>query len=61
MLLPELVGATEHRGVAVRRLAEGPLERTVFAATRTADAERPSLRVLLAGIRVAGRDLGWGV
>jgi len=59
MLLPELVGAEDHPGVVVRELAEGPLERTIFAATRAADAERPSLRTLLAAIRAAGTDLGW--
>ena len=59
MLLPELVGAEDHPGVVVRELAEGPLERTIFAATRAADAQRPSLRTLLAAIRVAGAGLGW--
>ena len=59
MLLPELVGAEGHPGVAVRAIAEGPLERTIFAATRSADAERPSLRMLLEAIRAAGADLGW--
>ena len=58
MLLPELVGAEGHPGVAVRAIAEGPLERTIFAATRSADAERPSLRTLLAAIRAAGAGPG---
>ena len=59
MLLPELVGAGSYPGVAVRSIAEGPVERTIFAATRSADAERPSLRVLIDAVRAAGGDLGW--
>ena len=37
-LLPRLVRTEAHRGVAVRRIAEGSVDRTIFAATRTADA-----------------------
>ena len=45
-LLPDL--ATEERpGIALRELAEGDLHRTIFAATRTADAARPAVRALL--------------
>lgn len=58
-LLPELVAATDHPGVAVRQIAEGPVHRTIFAATRSADAQRPSLRALLAAVRAAGAELGW--
>ena len=58
-LLPELVGAEDHPGVAVRAIAEGAVHRTIFAATRTADARRPSVRALLAAVAAAGADLGW--
>jgi len=52
-LLPALVRPEARRGVAVRELADGAVHRTIFAATRSADAERPSLRALLAAIRRA--------
>jgi DNA-binding transcriptional LysR family regulator len=51
-LLPELVDP-ERAGVVVRAIAEGALHRTVFAATRSADAERPSVRAVLAAVRTA--------
>ena len=41
MLLPDFVAAAAHPGVAVRALAEGAVHRTIFAATRTADARAP--------------------
>lgn len=59
MLLPELVGALNYPGVAQRAIAEGAVHRTIFAATRSADAQRPSVRALLAAVGVAGADLGW--
>ena len=40
-------------GVALRAIAEGPVSRTIFAATRAADAARPSTQALLAAIREA--------
>jgi hypothetical protein len=40
-------------GVVVRAIAEGALRRTVFAATRSADAERPSVRAVLGAVRTA--------
>src|SRR5215213_391064 len=40
-LLPELVAPRAHAGVAVRRIAGRPIFRTIFAATRAADAGRP--------------------
>ena len=58
-LLPELVAPETHPGVAVRAIAEGSVHRTVFAATRTADATRPSVRALLAAVRAAAAKLGW--
>ena len=59
-LLPELVAPESHPGVAVRAMAEGSLHRTIFMATRSADAERPSVRALRAAVRAAAADLGWG-
>ena len=59
MLLPDFVAAAEHPGVAVRALAEGAVHRTIFAATRTADARRPSVRALLAAVGTAATGVGW--
>ena len=58
-MLPELVGSDAHRGVVVRTIAEGSVDRTIFAATRRTDAERPSVRALLAAIRRVAGNLGW--
>ena len=55
----ELVAPRDHPGVAVRSVAEGPVDRTIFAATRIADAKRPSVEVLLAAVGAAAADLGW--
>jgi DNA-binding transcriptional LysR family regulator len=58
-MLPELVDPGDREGVAVREIAEGPLHRTIFMATRSADARRPSVRALRAAVRHAAADLGW--
>jgi DNA-binding transcriptional LysR family regulator len=58
-LLPELVRPEAQPGVAVRAVAERPVHRTVFAATRAVDAGRPSVRALLAAVRGAAEDLAW--
>jgi DNA-binding transcriptional LysR family regulator len=58
-LLPDLVAPGDHPGVVVRSIAEGSVERTIFLATRTADAERPTVRALLAAVRTAAAGLGW--
>jgi DNA-binding transcriptional LysR family regulator len=58
-LLPELVVSEARPGIAVRAIAEGLVHRTIFAATRAADAERPSVKALLAAVRSAAADLGW--
>lgn len=58
-LLPELTGPSDHPGVVTRTLEEGPVHRTILAATRTADANRPSTQALLAAVRDAGRARGW--
>jgi DNA-binding transcriptional LysR family regulator len=56
-LLPELPLRTHHAGVAVRRIAEGPVTREIFVATRAADAARPSTQALLAAVRNAVESL----
>jgi DNA-binding transcriptional LysR family regulator len=58
-LLPELTGPGDHPGVTVRALHEGAVHRTILAATRSADANRPSARALLGAVRDAGRARGW--
>ena len=49
-LLPELVRPRDEPGVAVRPIADGDVHRTVFAATRSRDAARPSVQALLAEV-----------
>jgi DNA-binding transcriptional LysR family regulator len=58
-LLPALVDPdpAKHPGVAVRAIADGSLSRTIFTATRTADAERPSVRAIREAIRTAAARL----
>jgi DNA-binding transcriptional LysR family regulator len=58
-LLPDFVGAEKHPGVAVRDLAEGTTYRTIFAATRSVDAARPSVRALLGAVRAEAVAVGW--
>ncbi len=60
-LLPDLVAPDPevHPGLVVRAIAEGSVHRTIFAATRTADAKRPSVQALLEAIRTAAVGLGW--
>jgi DNA-binding transcriptional LysR family regulator len=58
-LLPDLAAPGAHPGVAVRTIAEGSVYRTIFAATRTADAQRPSVQALLAAVRTAATGVGW--
>jgi DNA-binding transcriptional LysR family regulator len=58
-LLPDFVAPGDHPGVAVRAIAEGSVHRTIYAATRTADAERPSVRALLQAVRDAAAAVGW--
>lgn len=52
-LLPGLVVPGSHPGVEVRPIAEAPVRRTIFAATRGADAARPSTRALLDAVRAS--------
>jgi DNA-binding transcriptional LysR family regulator len=58
-LLPELTGPGDHPDVVTRALREGDVHRTILAATRTADAHRPSTKALLGAVRDAGRARGW--
>jgi DNA-binding transcriptional LysR family regulator len=60
-LLPALVDPNPdtHPGIAVRVIAEGSVNRTIFAATRATDAKRPSVQALLAAVRAAAANLGW--
>ena len=45
------------RGVADRVLAGGAEHRTIFVATRTADAGRPAVQAIVAAIRRAAEAL----
>lgn len=58
-LLPELVAPGDHPGVVARTIDEAPVHRTIFAATRTADAQRPSVQALLEAVRTAAEGVGW--
>jgi DNA-binding transcriptional LysR family regulator len=52
-LLPELPLPERHPGVALRSIAGGPVNRRIFAATRTSDRARPSTRAALDAVRDA--------
>ena len=52
-LVPDLPLPERRAGVVVRSIAGGPIERAIFAATRSADGPRPSTLALLAAIRDA--------
>jgi DNA-binding transcriptional LysR family regulator len=56
-LLPDLPLLDRRPGVAIRSIAGGPIERAIFAATRSSDASRPSTRALLAAVRGAVAQL----
>jgi DNA-binding transcriptional LysR family regulator len=58
-LLPTLPKPDKHPGTVVRAMSEGSVYRTIFAATRAADAGRPSVQALLAAVRAAAANLGW--
>jgi DNA-binding transcriptional LysR family regulator len=57
-MLPALALPSRHPGVKLRDIAEGPVNRAIFAATRSADAARPSTQALLAAVREAAAPLG---
>src|SRR3954471_2023480 len=50
-LLPRLVGLDDRPGLVVRDLADGAVDRTIFLATRAADARRPSVQAVRRAIR----------
>ena len=52
-MLPDLALREHRAGVALRTIAEGPVSRSIFAATRAADDARPSTQALLAAVRDA--------
>jgi len=56
-LIPDLVLPDRHPGVTARAIAEAPVHREIFAATRVTDAARPSTQALLAAVRDAVRQL----
>jgi DNA-binding transcriptional LysR family regulator len=56
-LLPALPLPARHPGVALRPIAGGRVDRAIFAATRAADAARPSTTALLAAVRDAAASL----
>ncbi len=56
-LLPQLVRSERHQGVAVRAIAEGSVQRTIVAVTRSTDAKRPSVLALLTAVRAAAAEL----
>jgi DNA-binding transcriptional LysR family regulator len=58
-LLPDFVAPDAHPGVVVRSIAEGSVHRNIFAATRTTDAQRPSIQALLAAVRATATGVGW--
>jgi DNA-binding transcriptional LysR family regulator len=53
MVIPQLAVPGPYPGVAVRDITGVSLKRTILAATRTADARRPSVRAVLDAVRVA--------
>src|SRR3954462_2440612 len=50
-LLPDLVGPERNPAVAVRDVAEGPVERTVFSAIRRSSTRRPALIALRSALQ----------
>ncbi len=53
MVIPQLAAAGPYQGVAIRDVSGASLKRTIFAATRTSDARRPSVRAVLGAVRAA--------
>jgi DNA-binding transcriptional LysR family regulator len=56
-MLPALPLPRRRSGMTVRPIAEGPVNRTIFAATRATDAARPSTQALLAALRKVAAEL----
>jgi DNA-binding transcriptional LysR family regulator len=56
-MLPELALRVQAAAVELHPIAEAPVTRSIFAATRAADATRPSTQALLAAVRAAAAGL----
>jgi DNA-binding transcriptional LysR family regulator len=56
-LLPDLPMSLRPPGVVLRRIADGAVSRAIFAATRAADAARPSTQAILAAVRDAAEKI----
>jgi DNA-binding transcriptional LysR family regulator len=56
-LLPDLVLPSRPAGIALRDIAEAPVDRGIFAVTRAADDARPSTQALVAAVRAAAAAL----
>ena len=56
-MLPDLALRQHDLGVERRPIAEAPVSRALFAATRAADAARPSTQALVAALREAAAGL----
>jgi DNA-binding transcriptional LysR family regulator len=56
-MLPDLAMPAHRPGVTRRDIADRPMTRAIFAATRSTDATRPSTQALLAAVRVAAEPL----
>ena len=52
-MIPDLPLRDRRPGIAIRPIAGGPVERAIFAVTRSADAARPSTQAVLAAVRQA--------
>jgi DNA-binding transcriptional LysR family regulator len=52
-MLPDLALPSRYGGITLRDIADAPIDRAIFAATRTTDAARPSTQALLAAVREA--------
>jgi DNA-binding transcriptional LysR family regulator len=52
-LLPVLALPERRTGVTLRRVADGPVERRIYAVIRAADRARPSAQALLRAVRTA--------
>ena len=57
-LLPRLILPLDDPALAIRPISGSAVSRTIFAATRTADAARPSVQTLLSAIRAAATRSG---
>ena len=59
-MLPALPLPARAAGVVLRPIADAPVSRAIFAATRTADEARPSTQALLAAVAAQASNVGSG-